>query len=331
MENNTPLVSVIMTAFNEEKYIREAIESVLAQTYKNFEFIIINDGSTDRTEEIILSFNDKRIRYVKNEQNLKLIASLNKGLDITTGDYITRMDSDDICLPFRFQKQVDFMEKNPEIGLSGAQLTIFGAFSGEMKYPLLHNEIKLGLLVTSCFGNNVVIFRKSIFEKHKLYYPAGYLHAEDYKCWTKWVSFTKTENLDIPLVKYRSHANSVSVKNKITQRETRNRVRVEYVIDVFNLQNDIKLATDFCGKISYSRIRAIKILLAINKKVKCFGDEEFKSIVLKLWYLDALEEVENNFYAFFKFPLIFIVSFKSNISNWINVLKHFIKAKFPNT
>ena len=331
MENNTPLVSVIMTAFNEEKHIQEAIESVLAQTYANFEFIIINDGSTDRTEEIILSFNDKRIKYIKNEQNLKLIASLNKGLDLALGNYITRMDSDDICLPHRLQVQVDFMEKNPEIGLSGAQLTIFGTFNGEMKYPLLHNDIKLGLLITSCFGNNVVIFRKSIFEKHKLYYPVGYLHAEDYKCWTKWVSFTKTENLGEPLVKYRSHANSVSVKNKNIQRETRNRVRTEYVTDIFNLHNEVKLVTDFFGKISFARIKSIKVMFAINKDKKYFGDNEFKSTVLKLWYLDALEEVENNFYAFFKFPLIFIISFNGSLGKWTNVLKHYIKGKYSNT
>ena len=107
-----PLVSVLMAVYNGEKYLLEAIESILNQTYTNFEFLIINDGSTDSTEEIILSYSDQRIRYIKNEQNLKLIASLNKGLDLAKGKYIARMDADDISLPDRLEKQVNFLERN---------------------------------------------------------------------------------------------------------------------------------------------------------------------------------------------------------------------------
>ena len=97
-----------MAVYNGEKYLCEAIESMLNQTYTNFEFLIINDGSTDTTEEIILSYKDERIRYIKNEQNLKLIASLNKGLVLANGKYIARMDADDISMLERLEKQVDF-------------------------------------------------------------------------------------------------------------------------------------------------------------------------------------------------------------------------------
>ncbi|MBC7694099.1 MAG: glycosyltransferase family 2 protein [Burkholderiales bacterium] len=324
---NNPLVSIIMTAYNEELYIKEAIESVLAQTYTDFEFIIVNDGSIDQTESIILSFSDDRIKYVKNEHNLKLIDSLNIGLNLAKGKYIARMDSDDLCMPERLEKQIEFMEANPEIGISGAQLIVFGSHDGFMNYPLTHDDIRLKLFISSCFGNNVVMFRRVIFEKNQLFFPLGYFHAEDFKCWTNWMSVTKAANLNLYLVKYRSHANSVSSKHKLIQRETRNRIRLEYVKTTFSLENDLKTAVDFTGKISSARVNAIKTIFKINEEKKHFDVLKLKKTVMKLWYLDSLEEVENNFFVILKYPLIFKIDLKSNFKNWINIVKHFLKFK----
>lgn len=108
---NNPLISVLMPAYNAEKYIKEAIESILNQTFSNFEFIIIDDGSIDATEEIIKSFKDSRIVYIKNEKNLGLIKTLNKGISIARGEFIARMDSDDISMPQRFELQLDVFKK----------------------------------------------------------------------------------------------------------------------------------------------------------------------------------------------------------------------------
>lgn len=102
------LVSVVLPAYNAELYLKEAIDSVLSQTFTDFELIILNDGSIDRTEEIILSYNDSRIVYVKNEKNLGLIGTLNKGINLAKGKYIARMDADDICLPERFKNRLIF-------------------------------------------------------------------------------------------------------------------------------------------------------------------------------------------------------------------------------
>ena len=113
------LISIILPAYNAEKYLKEAIDSILAQTYTNFELIVINDGSTDKTEEIILSYQDSRIRYIKNEKNLKLIRTLNKGIGLAKGKYIARMDADDISLPHRLKEEVEFMEAHPNIGEIG--------------------------------------------------------------------------------------------------------------------------------------------------------------------------------------------------------------------
>src|SRR4249919_3825300 len=112
---NVPAVSVILPAYNCEKYIAKAIESVLHQTFTDLELIIINDGSTDRTEEIIRSFSDPRILYQVNNTNKGLVFTLNKGIDIAKGGYIARMDGDDICHPERLAKQKTFLDQNQEI------------------------------------------------------------------------------------------------------------------------------------------------------------------------------------------------------------------------
>ena len=109
------MISVILPAYNAEKFLREAIDSILGQTYKNFELIVLNDGSTDRTEDIILAYDDPRIRYVKNEKNLKLIKTLNKGIDLAKGEYIARMDADDISLPRRFEIEVNYLQEHSDI------------------------------------------------------------------------------------------------------------------------------------------------------------------------------------------------------------------------
>ena len=103
------LISVILPAYNAEQYIKESIDSILTQSLRDFELIIINDGSLDKTEDLILSYSDNRIIYIKNEKNLGLIKTLNKGVSYAKGSYIVRMDADDVCMPNRFEKQVEFL------------------------------------------------------------------------------------------------------------------------------------------------------------------------------------------------------------------------------
>jgi len=119
------LVTVLMPVYNGEKYLNEAIDSILNQTYTNFEFLIINDGSTDRSVEIIKGYNDSRIKLIHNKKNMGLVYTLNRGLALALGKYIVRMDADDISLPNRFKLQLDFMEINTEVALcSGNAMSI---------------------------------------------------------------------------------------------------------------------------------------------------------------------------------------------------------------
>ena len=120
-----PKISVIMPAYNAEKYIAQAIESILGQTYGDFELIIINDCSQDRTEEIVLSYDDPRIIYLKNEQNLGVAKTLNRGLEVAKGRYIARMDADDIAMLERFAKQIAFLDSNADVAVLGTNVEIF--------------------------------------------------------------------------------------------------------------------------------------------------------------------------------------------------------------
>ena len=121
MMSQEPLVSVLIPCYNCEKYVEEAVMSIIEQSYSNLEILVIDDGSTDNTGSILqeLAQKDSRIRYIKNETNLKLIRTLNKGIDLCRGKYIARMDADDISLPTRIVKQVNFLEKHPDIGIVG--------------------------------------------------------------------------------------------------------------------------------------------------------------------------------------------------------------------
>jgi glycosyltransferase involved in cell wall biosynthesis len=115
-----PKVSVVMSVYNGEKYLCEAIDSILNQTFENFEFLIVNDGSTDRTLEILQSYRDPRIKVINNERNIGLTASLNKGLKIAKGEYVARMDADDVSFPHRLEQQKAFLDRNPRVAMVGS-------------------------------------------------------------------------------------------------------------------------------------------------------------------------------------------------------------------
>lgn len=210
-----PLVSVLMPVYNAEKYLREAIDSILNQTYRNFEFIIINDGSTDNSADIVRSYDDARIVFVDNKKNQGLVTVLNQGLDMARGEYIARMDSDDISLPTRFAKQVMFMEKHPDVGVLGTFFHIFGGIDRietKKKYPSLAD-----MLPTSPVGHPTVMMRKSVFDKYNLRYDARYKHAEDYELWTRVIDFSRVANLPTVLLNYRWSGDNVSVKHEAEQ------------------------------------------------------------------------------------------------------------------
>ncbi|MBI2086874.1 MAG: glycosyltransferase family 2 protein [Candidatus Zambryskibacteria bacterium] len=206
-----PKISVILPVLNGEKYLSEAIRSILDQTLADFELIIINDGSMDKTEEIIKSFKDPRIVYINNSKNLGLAASYNKGIEVARGKYIARMDADDVSLPERFAEQFLFLERKPYIGIVGSSIIIMNE-SGRRVAVHNRSESHLGIKFSSLFSTPMyhptVMGRKEIFKSH--HFNETFSNSEDYELWSRLLFETdvKFANIRKPLLKYRIYPQS---------------------------------------------------------------------------------------------------------------------------
>jgi len=212
-----PLVSVVLPVYNCEKYIKEAVTSVLEQTYSNLEIIIIDDCSTDKTSEILHSFKDERLIIARNEENLKIAKSLNKGMSLATGKYIARMDADDICHPTRFEKQVAFLEENKDTDILGTNIVFIddkskvqGKF---VSLPTGKHLTKFLLSRMSVIAHPTVMMRASVRNDFEDLYKENYPHAEDYELWLRLSKKFNISNLNDYLLWYRIHPNSITQKN----------------------------------------------------------------------------------------------------------------------
>lgn len=197
-----PQVTVLMPVYNAAPFLREAIDSILSQTFTDFEFLIIDDGSTDDSTEIIGAYRDHRIRLVRNEQNLKLPATLNRGLELAQGKYIARMDADDISLPERLAKQVSFLDAHPTIGLCGTWAQAFGDAQFQIIHPTDSERIRAKLLFDSAFVHPAVLLRRDLFHQYGLRYP-DLPHFEDYALWQEASRLFPLANILEHLLRYR--------------------------------------------------------------------------------------------------------------------------------
>jgi len=212
MENN-PLVSVVMPVYSFGKYGANAVKSILDQSYRNFEFIIVNDGSKDKTLDILKSYKkkDKRIIIVDNKKNLGVTKSLNKALDLANGKYIIRMDADDWSYPERFKLQVNLMENNPEVVVSGSYIQICDSKLKPMHirhYPLDDADIRKHLFRYSPFAHPATIWRADMLKKER--YDERINVCQDYELYFRMGKIGKFMNLNRPLLKLRMHEGSIS-------------------------------------------------------------------------------------------------------------------------
>lgn len=214
-----------MPAYNAEKYLREAIDSILAQTFTDFELIIINDGSTDFTKDIILSYTDQRIRYIENEQNSGICVTLNKGLDAARGRYIARMDSDDISLPRRLEVQVQYMDSHPEIGVAGTDIEIFGDGMKSQVFNFDTNPqvCRSNLIFSATLAHPTALIRKSVLADNHLIYDDYYRGMEDHHLWWQIAQHSEISNVSEVLLRYRQHTSQATRQN--TDEEFKNRLR----------------------------------------------------------------------------------------------------------
>lgn len=203
-----------MPVYNAQLYLSLAVKSILAQTYKNFEFIIVDDASTDSTPKILNDFNkiDKRIILLKNRTNLGVTKSLNIGVSYAKGKYIIRMDADDWSYPERFKLQVELMEKNPSVSVSGSYIKVCNSKLETIyirKYHLSDKAIRKHIFRYSPFAHPATIWRANILKKEL--YNEMLTTCQDYELYFRIGKFGKFMNLDKPLIKLRLHNRSMSV------------------------------------------------------------------------------------------------------------------------
>lgn len=215
VHQENPKVTVLMAVYNGERYLGEAIESILAQSFTDFEFIIINDGSTDLSRHIILTHRDPRIRLVDNSDNIGLTKSLNRGLALARGEYVARQDADDRSRDERLLRQVAFLDANPDIVLMGAQTRIIdengNIIKGKGEHKALnHLGISYQLLFGNPFTHSSVMFRKNIILDKFCGYDESYWYNQDFELWSRVIAGAQTANLPDILVDFRSHSRSVT-------------------------------------------------------------------------------------------------------------------------
>ncbi|ELI6450329.1 glycosyltransferase family 2 protein [Photobacterium damselae] len=208
---NKPLVSVIIPVYNGKKYIKEAIDSIVKQTYDNLEIIVIDDGSTDGSYDYILRLyeNENRLKLYRKE-NSGLIDTLNLGLKLVSGDYIARMDSDDISSINRIELQLEMFNNNSKLVLCGANFKRFGAVNSYSKLPLSDTDCRLTLNFGSPFCHPCVMFRRNIVSQEKILYRDKYKHSEDYAFFYEISKFGEIMNIEKSLLDYRVHDRQVS-------------------------------------------------------------------------------------------------------------------------
>jgi glycosyltransferase involved in cell wall biosynthesis len=205
-----PMISVLMPVYNASKYLREAIESILGQTYQDFEFLIVNDGSTDSSEKIIAEYakEDNRIRCIT-QPNGGVASALNAGLEQAIGDYVVRMDADDVSYPRRLETLVRYMEGNPQVDICGSGILQNGV--KRLQMPLKDADIKAQMLLRNPMIHPTVIFRKTYLDTYRVCYHL--VKAEDYDLWVRCASTAIFANLPDSLLMYRMHDANVSINH----------------------------------------------------------------------------------------------------------------------
>ena len=296
--NILPEISVLMPVFNAEHYLKMAIDSILNQTFQDFELIVINDGSTDSSEQTIFSYNDSHIKYYKNPKNMGLIATLNKGIDLCNGRFIARMDADDISLPERLQKQRDFLNNYSEFAMVGGNMEKIDPENQHVaninKYCPAH-LIKTQLFFKNAFAHSTMLIRKDVLTEFR--YNANYIHAEDYFLWSEIAFKYPVANLPEILIQYRAHQQSVSKQNQQKQIDTTKKIYAYHLsklnivpsVSELNLHFKLLQKPKQIAIFNKNERRNIKIwierLLKQNKLLNVYDQEYFATRLKYRWSL----------------------------------------------
>lgn len=292
-----PMVSVILPVYNSEKYIDKTIKSVLNQSYENFELLIINDFPTDNTMSIIDSIYDERIHIIYNGENKGIAYSRNKGIECSKGKYVALMDHDDIALRNRFEKQVAFLEENPDVDVVGGRIRLIDQndkfISAVWDVNRNPQVLKALLLMINPYSNSEVTFRRDFVIRHNIKYDDNMLGLEDFKFWIQCSKFGKLSNVN-DLVQYRRIMKS-SETGRIVEEKLKERLRLYGELQKYSLMlSGISLSTEnmeILQKVVSDGCGACESGWEFKKFYDCLGEIVGQASRLQVDFLEGLYEV----------------------------------------
>lgn len=305
-------VTILMPTYNVAPYVKEAIASVLRQTYRDFELLVIDDCSTDNTVSLVRSIDDPRIHIVQNEKNVGLAENLNRGLSHITTEYVARMDGDDIAEPRWLEREVTILDSHPEIGICSGGFERFGTVKSLVRFPERHEDCMANML----FECSVIVptFRMSLYRDHGLRYSTIAFPAEDYRFWAECLRITKIYNVQETLFHYRMHPTQICTARREEQQKkvaATRRYMLEWLSPDFTEEEmqyytgqfmapQISSPQDYTERKSFSRKLVDK-----NRSVGHFDEEALrrrldKHLTLTL-YNTIVERYFNNGYSISKY------------------------------
>lgn len=307
-----PLVSVIMPVYNGEKYISESIESILHQTYKNFEFIIIDDGSTDSTSVLLSDYQkkDPRIKVKRFEKNQGLTICLNIGIKLARGEYIARMDADDISLPSRFEKQVEFLEKHPHVAVLGTSFSLIDQNGSTLRkyfFSNNHNILKWNLLFFNPICHPSVVFRASTIREIGGY-SSDLMRAQDYDLWWRVCRIAELSNLQEQYLIMRQHAMRVTNQHQEDQNAHIAIIGQRHLSITLNRELPYNIIRSIREKPRTADEAAIAGNVMIEYALYCLRNAS--SYAKNQIILECLKKVLRKTLRFFLYPLIWRVWFR---------------------
>lgn len=291
------LVSVIMTNYNTpEEYLRQAIDSILAQTYSNFEFIIVDDCSTDNSLSILESYEDKRIQILKNSKNIGLTKSLNKALAICKGEFIARMDSDDISAPDRFEKQIEYQKSHPNVIVCGTWTKLIGDWKSSHTNEYLRRTIpdRETFRICQLFSNNpnivhpTAMFSRKLMLDNNVWYNEEYVYSQDYRMWIDCNNCAECAIIPEVLLNYRVHDKAISSSKKDIQEDCVYRI-IQEQLDKIHLILDEKKKAYHIGLLTERKpydkeIKSwIKEIISANKKYHQYNQKKLERLLWDKW------------------------------------------------
>jgi glycosyltransferase involved in cell wall biosynthesis len=289
MIQDIPLISVVLPVYNVQDYIEECVASILNQSVQDFEVVIIDDCSTDKTVEIIESFNDQRIQITKKEKNGGLIESLNIGFQLAKGKYIARVDGDDYNHPLRFEKQLSILMNNPSISACGCWMESLGSANFIIKHKEKHKEIQSRLLISNPMSLGSTMLFKGAFKNFQ--FNIEKIHVEDYDFWAQTAWSCEFYNIQEVLYFYRFHEEQVSTKYKKLQKKG----DIDIKLELFHklLYDVLKYPDSLLTKVMYSNIDCdlkefksffdwCEVITTQNFKLNIFDKIEFERVTSEI-------------------------------------------------